>query len=54
MPNSHLYDPSYTVPEDIYDHKGHLLYKAGYKVNPLNQVPLRERLIFINGDNGTV
>ena len=49
--NSYLYDPSYTVPEDIYDHKGNLLYKAGYKVNPLNQVPLRKRLIFINGDN---
>jgi conjugal transfer pilus assembly protein TraW len=48
----HYYDPSYVVPEDIYDHKGNLLYKAGYKVNPLNKVPLRERLIFINGDNG--
>jgi conjugal transfer pilus assembly protein TraW len=47
----HYHDPSYVVPEDIYDHKGNLLYKAGYKVNPLNQVPLRERLIFINGDN---
>ena len=48
----HYHDPSYVVPEDIYDHKGNLLYKAGYKVNPLNQVPLREKLIFINGDNG--
>ena len=47
----HYHDPSYVAPEDIYDHKGNLLYKAGYKVNPLNQVPLRERLIFINGDN---
>ena len=47
----YYFDPSYVVPEDIYDHKGNLLYKAGYKVNPLNQVPLRERLIFINGDS---
>ena len=47
----YYFDPSYVVPEDIYDHKGNLLYKAGYKVNPLDQVPLRERLIFINGDN---
>jgi conjugal transfer pilus assembly protein TraW len=47
----HYHDPSYVVPEDVYDHKGNLLYKAGYKVNPLNRVPLRERLIFINGDN---
>ena len=45
------FDPSYVVPEDIYDHKGNLLYRAGYKINPLNQVPLRERLIFINGDS---
>lgn len=52
LPRIHYHDPSYVVPEDIYDHKGNLLYKAGYKVNPLNQVPLRERLIFINGDNG--
>jgi conjugal transfer pilus assembly protein TraW len=47
----YYYDPSYAIPEDIYDHKGNLLYKAGYKVNPLEQVPLRERLIFINGKN---
>ena len=47
----HYHDLSYVVPEDIYDHKKNLIYRAGYKVNPLNQVPLRERLIFINGDN---
>ncbi len=47
----YYYDPSYIVPEDIYDQNGNLLYKAGYKVNPLNQVPLREKLIFINGNN---
>jgi conjugal transfer pilus assembly protein TraW len=47
----YYYDPSYIVPEDIYDHKGNLIYEAGYKVNPLEQVPLRERLIFINGKN---
>ena len=47
----YYHDPSYVVPEDIYDHKGNLLYEAGYKVNPLGQVPLRERLIFINGKN---
>lgn len=47
----YYYDPSYAIPEDIYDHKGNLLYEAGYKVNPLEQVPLRERLIFINGKN---
>jgi conjugal transfer pilus assembly protein TraW len=47
----YYHDPSYIVPEDIYDHKGNLIYEAGYKVNPLEQVPLRERLIFINGKN---
>ena len=47
----YYHDPSYVVPEDIFDHKGNLIYEAGYKVNPLEQVPLRERLIFINGKN---
>lgn len=47
----YYYDPSYVVPEDIFDLKGNLIYEAGYKVNPLEQVPLRERLIFINGKN---
>ena len=51
LERKYYFDPSYVVPEDIYDQKGNLLYRAGYKVNPLNQVPLRERLIFINGDN---
>ena len=47
----YYYDPSYIVPEDIYDQNGNLLYKAGYKVNPLGKVPLRERLIFVSGNN---
>ena len=47
----YYHDPTYTVLEDILDHNGKVLYPAGYKVNPLNQVSLRQRLIFINGDN---
>ena len=45
------YDPTYTVKEDIKDHRGNVLYKAGYTVNPLAQVPFGEDMVFINGEN---
>ena len=45
------YDPSYTLERDIVDHKGRLIYAKGKKLNPLEQVPLREALIFIDGDD---
>ncbi len=45
------YDPTYILDKDIYDHKGKLLYHKGFKINPLEKIPLRERLIFINGNN---
>jgi conjugal transfer pilus assembly protein TraW len=46
-----LFDPTYTVAADIFDHHGNLMHARGKKVNPLEYVPLRESLIFINGDN---
>lgn len=45
------YDPTYTVPEDIKDHTGKLLHAKGRKVNPLEFVPLKSELIFIDGDD---
>jgi conjugal transfer pilus assembly protein TraW len=43
-------DPTYTVPEDIIDHHGHILHAAGTQVNPLATQALPSPLIFINGD----
>lgn len=45
------YDPTYVLQNDIRDHEGKLIHKAGSKVNPLSHVHLREDLIFIDGDN---
>jgi conjugal transfer pilus assembly protein TraW len=45
------FDPTYSGAEDIYDHNGLLLQPAGKVINPLEHVPLREALIFIDGDD---
>lgn len=45
------YDPTYTLDRDIVDHKGRLIHSMGTKINPLEQLPLREALIFIDGDD---
>jgi conjugal transfer pilus assembly protein TraW len=47
----YFFDPTFILKEDLLDHKGQLIHKAGTKVNPLEQVPLSSDLIFINGDN---
>jgi conjugal transfer pilus assembly protein TraW len=47
----YYYDPTYILDKDIYDTKGNVLHYRGTKVNPLEFVPLREALIFIDGDN---
>jgi conjugal transfer pilus assembly protein TraW len=46
-----FFDPTYILPEDIYDHNHQLIHVAGTKVNPLEHVPLRENLAFIDGDD---
>lgn len=43
------FDPSFTFSEDIKDHLGNLLVRAGTKVNPLQYTPLTKSLIFIDG-----
>lgn len=50
-PREFYYDPTYVLKEDIKDHEGKVLYKAGYALNPLAQVSFGEDMIFINGDN---
>lgn len=42
------WDPTYTVPQDITDGHGHVVYPAGYKYNPLQYGGLSKRLLFID------
>ena len=48
---SWVYDPSITVQADITDNKGNVIVPAGRVVNPLDTVPLRASLVFIDGDD---
>jgi len=44
-------DPTITLEEDIADNKGRVILRAGTRVNPLDTVPLRQPLIFLDGDD---
>lgn len=44
-------DPSFTLPYDLKDHVGQVLYKAGTKVNPMKFYTLSSDLLFIDGTN---
>ena len=44
------FDPAITVERDIIDHQGNVLAVAGQRVNPLDTVAMRQKLIFVNGD----
>lgn len=44
-------DPSLTVPYDIRDHEGRIIYPAGTKVNPLDYITLSKQLLFFDGDD---
>jgi len=46
---SRLFDPSIRVTEDIRDHEGSLIAKAGTLVNPLDYVTLSKDLLFVDG-----
>lgn len=45
------FDPSFTLQSDIMDHQGRRIWARGTRVNPLAHVPLRQELIFLNGDD---
>ncbi len=48
---SWAFDPTISVAEDISDRKGRLIMAAGTRVNPLDTVPLRQTLVFLDGDD---
>ncbi|WP_439571765.1 type-F conjugative transfer system protein TraW [Sphingomonas sp.] len=45
------FDPTITVDRDIADDKGRVIIAAGTRVNPLDTVPLRAPLVFLDGDD---
>ena len=45
------FDPTITVDRNIADDKGRVVIAAGTRVNPLETVPLRAPLVFIDGDD---
>lgn len=45
------FDPTIRVEQDISDDKGRLIIAAGTRVNPLDTMGLRQRLVFIDGDD---
>lgn len=48
---SYYFDPTHTLNENIYDHEGRLIHPIGTTIHPLQKVPFRNALIFINGDD---
>lgn len=49
--SSKLYDPSVVMSQDIKDHQGKIIIKAGTRYNPLEDTSFGEPLLFIDGDN---
>lgn len=50
-PRSWIHDPTITVEQDLRDAKGRVIVTRGTRVNPLDTVPLRQRLVFLDGDD---
>ncbi|MDQ0431149.1 conjugal transfer pilus assembly protein TraW [Pantoea agglomerans] len=48
---THYIDPTFIVDKDIADGKGIVFAYKGNKINPLEHVPFRETLYFIDGDD---
>jgi conjugal transfer pilus assembly protein TraW len=46
-----VFDPTITVRDDIRDDQGRTIMAAGTHVNPLDTVPLRAPLVFLDGDD---
>lgn len=48
---THYIDPTFTVDEDIADGRGVVFAHKGEKINPLEHVPFRQTLYFLDGDD---
>lgn len=49
-PRTWSYDPGITIDHDVSDTKGNLIARAGQRVNPLDFLPVRQAMVFIDGD----
>lgn len=47
--HEYYFDPTLVVNEDIKDHRGRIIAKKGQRVNPLEKMPYKQHLIFIDG-----
>lgn len=45
------FDPTISIEKDLRDAAGRVVVPAGTRVNPLDTVPLRQRLVFLDGDD---
>jgi conjugal transfer pilus assembly protein TraW len=45
------FDPTISAERDIADQKGRIIIARGTRVNPLDTVPLRAPLVFLDGDD---
>lgn len=50
IPRVFTFDPTLTIEENILDHQGNILVKAGTRVNPLEYKPWGKPLLFLKGD----
>ena len=48
---SWIFDPAMVVEKDIFDNKGNAIARAGQRVNPMDFVTIRQKLVFIDGDD---
>jgi conjugal transfer pilus assembly protein TraW len=49
-PRSWTHDPAIVIDHDIADARGQLIARQGQRINPLDFVTLRQKLVFIDGD----
>jgi conjugal transfer pilus assembly protein TraW len=45
------FDPNIIIENDIRDHKGNLIAPAGRRVNPLDYTVIKQKLVFLDGDD---
>ncbi len=50
-PSVRLYEPSYTLPENVYDHDGNLIAAKGAVVKPLEVSNVRHKMFFFDGND---
>lgn len=43
------FDPTWVLPQDLYDDAGHVMAVKGTKVNPLDVMPVHKKMFFFDG-----